>query len=465
MDKLLKSVLNRITPKEKERHKTQSFIQNVMRISESILKKEKLKQILTGSYMRDTWMKDKKEFDLFIIFPENTTREDLEKRGIEVGKKIVASMKGKYKIAYAEHPYIRSEIGGYQIDIVPCYDIKSPQKIKSAVDRTPFHNRWLSKNLDKKLIGDVRLFKQFVKSIGIYGSDTKTSGLSGYLCELLVINYGSFKGLIEAVSKWTPHVFVDIVEKRTYKSLDNELKKRFSRQPLILIDPVDKNRNVAAAFSYENFTDLVYSTRSFIKKPTSSYFSIVKSNPNITQLSKKISKRESFVYGISFNRPDVIDDVLWPQLRKTSKRIANIMKEVEFEVMNFDAFADDKNCIILLEFSVEKMPNIRKLRGPPVSIIDRSDEFINKYRSSRLWVEDEYWFAEVNRKFTHAKDKLKHSLSSSKSNLLEKGIGSYIAASISKKYSIISKNNIVAKARKNRDFAIFIKRFFEKSII
>jgi len=67
-------------------------------------------------------------------------------------------------IAYAEHPYVRAQITHkteskpaekivYDVDIVPCYAVKKATEIKSAVDRTPFHNKWLEKNLERVQIG------------------------------------------------------------------------------------------------------------------------------------------------------------------------------------------------------------------------------------------------------------------------------------------------------------------------
>jgi len=42
--------------------------------------------------------------------------------------------------------------------------------------------------------------KQFMKGIGVYGSELRRRGFSGYLTELLVINYGSFLGVLKEAS-------------------------------------------------------------------------------------------------------------------------------------------------------------------------------------------------------------------------------------------------------------------------
>ena len=91
----------------------------------------------------------------------------------------------KFHEKYAEHPYINAYIDGVDVDLVPCYKVDSATTIQSAVDRTPFHTRYITDRING-LIDDVLLLKQFTKAGGIYGSDQMTEGFSGYLCELLL---------------------------------------------------------------------------------------------------------------------------------------------------------------------------------------------------------------------------------------------------------------------------------------
>ena len=251
---MLKAVLKRISPGPAEKKRTEEVLQRIMSAAGEVAKKRGLKRTLAGSYLRDTWLPDKKEFDIFIMFPESVPRERLEKEGADAGKSIVRKLGGKFEIAYAEHPYIRAVIGGYSVDIVPCYDIKNPGRIKSAVDRTPHHNRYILKMLRPNLSGDVRLLKRFCKSMGVYGSDLRVEGFSGYLLELLVIKYGSFRNVVAEAAGWNAgRMIIDIEGHHGGKQKEREAMKRFRGQPLVVIDPVDKKRNVAAALSSANF--------------------------------------------------------------------------------------------------------------------------------------------------------------------------------------------------------------------
>ena len=352
MDSILKKVLKDVTPTEKERKETGLVLEKVLKATEDVTTPRRLSHVLAGSFVRDTWMPDKKEFDLFIMFPESTSREQLEKEGLEIGKGIVKKLKGKHTIAYAEHPYVRARILGYDVDIVPAYGVKSAGNIKSAVDRTPFHNRWLSAYLPGELSKEVRLLKQFCKSLDIYGSDAKTQGFSGYLCELFIVHYNSFRSFLKVAEKWEAgEVFIDHMKHHKGQEDIKEMRGRFRDQPLIVIDPVDPKRNVAAVISPENFTALVKACREFLKRPSLAYFFRPETRPSIKKLSKIMKERKTRLLLVSFKRPGVIDDVLWPQLRRTGRRLSDILEEYEFRVIGWSVFGNGKS-FILLELGV-----------------------------------------------------------------------------------------------------------------
>jgi tRNA nucleotidyltransferase (CCA-adding enzyme) len=459
--RLLAQVLAKITPTPAERVAMENVIHKTTAAIEPMLKPQKLSYTLAGSFIRDTWMRDKKEFEIFIMFPEDTPRDVLEREGLELGKSLVEKMSGSYRIAYAEHPYVRGNIIGFDVDLVPCYKLDSPLHIKTAVDRTPFHNKWIAINLKPRQSGEVRLLKQFAKAHGFYGSDTKTQGLSGYLCELLIIHYGSFMGFLEAAAGWKPgEVLIDSHNSRPEDTL---LKKRFKDQPLIVIDPVDHERNVAAVLSPENFSKITRLASEFLERPSSSFFFPPKIKIDIKILSKLMSSRDTKILVVRLARPDIIDDVLWPQLRRTAQRLRSILEEYEFDVLGHDVLADGE-CSILIELEVWKLPKIRKLRGPGVFAKERVTEFRNKYEKlGKVWVENDAWVAQVPRTFTQASDKLSDSLSDKEHDLLAKGIASYIANSIaSHGFDLLEGQGIIDYASKNNGFGVFLRNYLMK---
>ena len=92
---------------------------------------------------------------------------------------------------------------------MPCYRVASGAEIRSAVDRTPFHTRYIRERI-APFVDDVLLLKQFAKAGGVYGSDQMTEGFAGYLCELLILHYGGFLPLVRAGARWKPGLFHSI---------------------------------------------------------------------------------------------------------------------------------------------------------------------------------------------------------------------------------------------------------------
>lgn len=462
IDKVLFSVIKKITPTSQEESEIEEMKKKLLQVTDSIIKPLGLSRTLAGSLVRNTWLRDKKEFDIFIEFPETLSKKQLEEQGLTVGKKIVSKLGGKYIIAYAEHPYVRGKIGKFWIDIVPCYKLKSAFHIKSAVDRTPFHNQWLKKHFKPSYIPETRLLKQFLKSLQIYGSDAKTLGLSGYLCELLIVHYKTFKNFLKKSAEWIPGKVIIDLEKH-YKG--NPVHD-FPGQPLIVIDPVDPKRNVAAALSPLNFMKLVFSSKKFLKNPSEDFFFPKFIQPDAKKLRFLFQSRETVLLGLKFSTPQIVEDTLWPQLRRTARRLINLFKENEFIPINHDIYCSEKNTILVFEFEVYKLPKIKKIIGPVIFSKKHSDQFIRKYKNTgKLWIEGERWIAEVPRTIQTPDILLKNFLTGSEKVLKEKGIASYIAKEISKGFQILSSSKLLQFANKDSDFAGFLFNYFERNLL
>ena len=209
--------------------------------------------MVVGSIARNTWVKGDRDLDVFLLFPPDMPRETLEAEGLALARSIARKFTTNFCEKYAEHPYINATIDSIDVDIVPCYNVASAAKIQSAVDRTPFHTRYITDKING-LTDDVLLLKQFAKAGGIYGSDQMTEGFSGYLCELLILHYGGFGPLLAAASEWGPHLKIDI---------GHHAAKEFN-EPLIVIDPVDPRRNVAAALSIDRMAEFVELARGYL---------------------------------------------------------------------------------------------------------------------------------------------------------------------------------------------------------
>ena len=93
-------------------------------------------------------------------------------------------------------------------------------------------------------------------------------GFSGYVAEVLVWNFGSFEEVIRSIAKIKT------------KQVIGKSTKKFDT-PISIMDPIDSQRNLAAAISNENIGKFVLLCRRFLKKPSISYFKTKKENHQI----------------------------------------------------------------------------------------------------------------------------------------------------------------------------------------
>jgi len=462
----IKKALKEILPDKKTERELKSLARKVLKIAKRKAKKYKADAIIVGSITRDTWLPDKKEFDVFILFPKELSPVDLEKYGLEVGEKIVKEMKGTFTLKYAQHPYLSAEINDVEIDIVPCFKVKNTSELKSAVDRTPFHAKYLQKHLKKNQANEVRLLKKFLKSHGLYGADAKTQGFSGYLCELLIIKYKNFLNLLKSAKKWNIQEIIDL-ENYYKKSEYPLLKKMFRDQPLIVIDPTDKERNVAAALSCENFYKFKKVSEEFLNNPCEETFFGKTNYMTDFEFSRMKLKRGTEILLIKFKPPSVSPDILWPQLRKFAERIKNILEErkYEFKVYGKDVYTDEKElALVLLELEVYSLPNVQKIIGPIVFDEKNSKAFLEAHKNPLIgpYIENDRWVVEVERRFKTAKEKILDSLSKPVDILKAKGIPNYIAEALSKGFAILDGIEIEKLLRERRDVGIFFYNYFNK---
>lgn len=465
-DVILKKVLKRITPNKNEEKRVKTFAEKVLIIVNEKALKHGAYAIIAGSLTRDTWLPEKEEFDVFILFPTHVDKEKMEKLGLKIGKNTIKELKGEYVVEYAEHPYVSGVVKSTHMDIVPCYEIKSTEQLKTSVDRTPFHVRYIEKNLPREISNEVRLLKKFCKSNGIYGADAKTEGFSGYVCEILTIAYGSFTGVLEAAMGWHPGEVVDI-ENHYKKDQYDELRQKFSKQPMIIIDPTDEKRNAGAAISVRSFQKIRSISRKFMESPSIEAFFPKKKKPlNLSELKEIRNRRETDIIVLTFKPPKVVPDVLWPQLRRFAERMEGILKEHEFITMRHGVYTDEERfAAVIFEIENPVLPVLRKHRGPSLFDEDGSKNFIKKYKDRAMtgpFVEGEYWYVELKRPYRTVEEKIKGTLRDSKKILMAKGIPSHIAKSVSKKYKLVNNERKIAElVKSNKEFGIYLRGYFE----
>lgn len=369
-DAVERAVSARVTP-------TTEFLEKVARVRVALVDRVTeaatarssplTRALVAGSAARGTFLQDRLDIDLFLLFPPDLTRDRLREEGLALGSAVLAHTETRY----AEHPYLRGKFEGFAVDAVPGFAVTDPSRPLSPVDRTPFHQEYLTAHETPEMVGQVRLVKQFLRSLGVYGSEARTEGLSGYLVELLVIRFGSLRHLFRAARDW--RVPVRLAEP------GKEPPRLPTDVALVLADPVDPNRNVASALSQKNLGLLVLAAGAYLNAPSARFFETRPPSP----LSKDaaatlVHARGTHVTVAVLPRPDLVDDTLYPQVRKAARAVADELARSEFVVLGEASAADATSVVITVELAHPRLPEVRVQDGPPAGV-DRAGHFLEKW--------------------------------------------------------------------------------------
>jgi tRNA nucleotidyltransferase (CCA-adding enzyme) len=318
-----------------------------------------------GSFAKGTWLSKDADVDIFVRFKKSTSEEKFEK----ISKKIGFDSLKKFSpyVRYSEHPYVEAKIKDTKINVVPFYDVKVGEW-KSAADRSPFHTKYMSKSLTRKMRNEVRILKTFLKSNGIYGAEIAKQGFSGYISEVLVLNFGSFENVIKSISKIEENQIIG----KTSKKFDTSL---------VIIDPIDSNRNLAAAISDENIGKFILVCRAFKENPKLEFFKNKKS-----RVSKKHWEN---VLSIKFNFKFRSSDIIWGQIKRASSSLTTQLELAGFTVLRSKAYTDEqKEAYLLFFLESMKISEIYAKNGPEFFREGSSKSFITKNLSNAelVWV-------------------------------------------------------------------------------
>ncbi len=457
LDIVCETVLKRIKPKKKEREDLKQFLTKLTNIIYPVLKKfhPDIDMRVEGSIAKDTWLSGDRDIDIFMYLPPN-----MGKRGLsEILDILEKNTKFFWIKRYAEHPFLETTRNGYRIEFVPCFKVSSIEEKISSVDRTQFHTEWVKKNLNNYLKNQIRLLKQFCKGIGVYGAEIKIGGFSGYLCELLIIALGSFEKLLQDAIDWQKGHLIDIE-----KTSNNEILKKFEDDALVVIDPIDPKRNVAAALSLQKFLEFKSAAKFFLCEPNIEYFNLDNQKIPIFSLEKLkriFQERGTDILFVKFEISKIVPDILWGQLYRSEKNLSRFFADFEFKRIRSKCWSDEENLVVMIyEFPNVELSNVQLHIGPPVGS-NNEKEFVKKYKTannvlSGPYIENTRWKVELIRKYKRADLLLNEFLSKKISEL---GLGKYIREAIQKGFQILLNDEIIPFYQENKNFSQFLTEF------
>lgn len=401
-----KVILDEIKPTKEEKDKVRVVSTKLLDFLNKKCREDNIdaEAVLVGSVAKDTYLRGKSDIDIFMAFPLTTDIKYLKETGLDLAHQCCDAFNVIAYHQFASHPYVTTEIDGFEIDLVPCYKIDDGSQLKSAVDRTILHTKFVQANLAEGQNEEVLLLKRFMDMTGTYGSEFKVGGFAGYLCELLIIKYGSFENTLKEASNWQFGHVIDLKDYGTSENFDD---------PLICIDPTDKNRNVGAALRLDKFSQFIQSARNYLSSNNKKdYFYPLNKSLDKNVVLNEFKSHESNLIAIKFDIPQVPLDTLHPQLKKTAGSLKNILNKNDFLVFQADYWTDEVNtAVILLELVVFKLNDIKIHKGPRVFLKEACENFIDKFGLENCYVLNDFLVCNVKREFTTPQDFIRHLLS------------------------------------------------------
>ncbi|MBD3253567.1 MAG: hypothetical protein GF383_00660 [Candidatus Lokiarchaeota archaeon] len=317
----------------------------------------------------------------------------------------------KPRLLYAEHPYVTVDYlanhNRTKVDIVLYFDLNLDFIKKNgpitAVDRTPYHGRFVRDNLTLDQKNDVRLLKQFFKSQHSYGDKSAVGriGFIGYSAELLIYHY---QNLLNLFSKFHELKNTPLDHFNRSKKQLNKIS-HFQNDYLIIIDPIDKNRNVGSAISRRAYAFCNHQIQTFLKEPIKKYFEIeeiplININSNTEHelshyfIIELVNKDSSVHYTINRDKLYSLGDSIASNAEKEFTRDERFGR-IEYELY----FENDKNEYNLALYCEKPLisPSFTR-RGPPIDQTRHVEKF--KHKNSNYFEKDGYLWTETKRDFT-----------------------------------------------------------------
>ena len=263
------SILSQITPNQQERLEFKRITAEFLKLLNGKL--TDARAVLGGSGAKDTWLAGNHDIDVFVLFDYKKFHLKSNELSDFLEKKLQRAFpSANLSRVHGSRDYFQMHYGNFFFEIIPILKISKAEQAVNITDVSLLHAKWVNAKA-KKLKDEIRLAKQFCRAQQVYGAESYIGGFSGYVLEILIVNYGSFNKLLQASAQWKNKEVVDV--EHHYRGKDALFEINSSKHsPLVVIDPVDKSRNAAAALTMEKISLFKKKAVQYLKKPGDSFF-------------------------------------------------------------------------------------------------------------------------------------------------------------------------------------------------
>ena len=368
-----KKVLEKIKPNKTESQKVKAAVNSFLKKLNSNL--SGAKAILGGSGEKDTWLSGIHDIDIFVQYDYQQYKD----KSAELSELLYAALKRafpkvKLNRLHGSRDYFQLVYQKYNFELVPIIKIKKVEEALNITDISLLHAIWVNHQA-KKLKDEIRLAKQFCKANQLYGAESYISGFSGYVLEILITKYGSFEGFLKAAISMGINEVIDIKEYYKGKDVFFQINKSKLQSPIVVIDPVDKDRNAAAALSLEKFISLKKVAREYLEHPDQKYFE--REEISFKRLREKENKY-NLVY-LTIGPLAGKEDVVGAKLVKAFEFLKTELSKFEIKQSGWDW---DKKAVFYFFLAKKLLPEEEIRPGPPLKLKEFVKDFKKKNKNT-----------------------------------------------------------------------------------
>ncbi len=393
---ILKQALSEISP-NKEDHWVVKDVNAFLNRLKLELKSRKInaKPILGGSFAKDTWLKGDYDVDVFVAF-------DMKHKDDALSDLLAKALKPwKTERVHGSRDYFQIH-GKINYEIIPVLAIKTAKQAQNVTDFSPKHVAWVNTK-GKKFKGDIRLFKKFCKAQRMYGAESYIRGYSGHVVDILVIYFKGFLPLLKAASKWDAKAKIVLDYNNSFKGQALfKLNESKIQGPLVVVDPVQPDRNAAAALVQEHFEALIHAAKDFLKKPSIDFFI------EETESDADLKKQGALIMHATTIKEK--EDIAGVKMVKAFQYITQQLIDNDFTVMSDWQWDKKSHAVYWFRTKEKTLPATMLRRGPPTDIPKAVAIFKKKYKTTKT-VKGRL-VANVKREFRTPLEVIKHAMKS-----------------------------------------------------
>lgn len=370
-------VLEKIKPKDNINKK----VENTIKILQDSINKNDVDAIikLGGSFSKDTYLEGDFDCDLFVRF------NFIKYQNKDISEILEQLIPFKFEKVHGSRDYFQAVIDNVNYEIVPVLNIKYMHQARNVTDSSPLHVNWFIKANNNQYNDQIRLAKCFCKANRLYGAESHIKGFSGHVLDILTIYYGGFENLLKHSKDWTTDHIVDI--SKHYEGNLNISKI----SPLIVIDPIQPERNAAAALSKEKIVEFQKLASEFLDNPSMDFF-----------IKKAIDEEELKACGTLFKLkiipPTGKNDIVGSKILKVHEYIQNQAKLNDFNIDKSEWDYDSKVSYLYYILKKTELEEVKVIKGPPIKVKVHAENFKTIHKDA--FEQEGFLYANVKRKYT-----------------------------------------------------------------